>query len=119
MAIVEVRRYQTAEGKVPLSDWMDGIHDHRARDRIVTRMDRLSAGLFGDWRRVGDGVCQLRIDYGPGYRVYFGQDGDLLILLLCGGDKRTQTKDIEKAHGYWKDYKARKRAVSSSGLSKK
>jgi putative addiction module killer protein len=63
---------------------------------------------LGDWRSVGDGVCELRIDYGPGYRVYYGQDGEALILLLCGGDKRTQAKDIEKAHGYWKDYKARK-----------
>lgn len=68
---------------------------------------------------VGDGVCELRIDVGPGYRVYYGQDSDALILLLCGGDKRTQTKDIEKAHDYWKDYKARKPAVSSGGPSKK
>lgn len=72
----------------------------------------MSAGLLGDWSGVGDGVCELRIDYGPGYRVYYAQDGKILILLLCGGDKRTQAKDIEKAHGYWKDYKARKLAVS-------
>jgi hypothetical protein len=67
---------------------------------------------------VGDGVYEVRIDYGPGYRVY-GQDGDVLILLLSGGDKRTQRKDIEKAHGYWKDYKARKPAVPSGGPFKK
>jgi putative addiction module killer protein len=82
-------------------------------------MDRLSVGLFGDWKSVGDGVYELRIDYGPGYRVYYGQDGDILILLLSGGDKATQRKDIEKAHDYWKDYKARKPAVSSGGPSKK
>ena len=82
-------------------------------------MDRLSVGVLGDWRSVGDGVCELRIDYGPGYRVYYGQDGEALILLLCGGDKRTQAKDIEKAHGYWKDYKARKPSVPSGGPSKK
>jgi len=56
---------------------------------------------------MGSGVCELRIDHGPGYRVYFGQEGTTLVLLLCGGEKSTQSKDIEKAHGYWKDYKAR------------
>jgi putative addiction module killer protein len=61
----------------------------------------------------------MEIDYGPGYRVYYGQDGEALILLLCGGDKRTQAKDIEKAHGYWKDYKARKPSVPSGGPSEK
>jgi putative addiction module killer protein len=84
---VEVRRCQTAEGKVPLSEWLDGLRDGRARARIVARMDRLSVGLLGDWRSVGDSVCELRIDYGPGCRVYYGQDGEALILLLCGGDK--------------------------------
>ena len=116
---MEVRRYQTAEGQVPLSEWLDGLRDDRARARIVAGLDRLSVGLLGDWKSVGDGVRELRIDYGPGYRVYYGQDGETLILLLCGGDKRTQTKDIEKAHGYWKDYKARKPAVSSGGPSRK
>jgi putative addiction module killer protein len=76
---------------------------------LVFRMafDSLSAGLFGGWESVGGGVCELRVDHGPGYRVYYGQDGNTLILLLCGGTKRTQAKDIEKAHAYWKDYKAR------------
>jgi putative addiction module killer protein len=63
----------------------------------------------GNWKNVGGGVCELRIDHGPGYRVYYGQEGETLILLLCGGTKRTQAKDIEKAHAYWKDYKARSR----------
>lgn len=77
----------------------------------------MRAGLFGDWRSVREGVREIRIDHGPSYRVYFAQDGDSLILLLCGGDKRTQAMDIEKAHDYWKDYKTRKPAVSSRGLS--
>ncbi|HEX9876266.1 MAG TPA: type II toxin-antitoxin system RelE/ParE family toxin [Gammaproteobacteria bacterium] len=119
MVGVKVRRYQTAEGKVPLSEWLDGLRDGRARARIVARLDRLSVGLLGDWKSVGEGVSELRVDYGPGYRVYYGQDGKTLILLLCGGDKRIQTKDIKKAHGYWKDYKARKPAVSSGGPPKK
>jgi len=115
---VEVRRYQTAEGKVPLSEGLDRLRDGRARARIVARLDRLSVGLPGDWRSVGEGVRALRIDYGPGYRVYYGQEGETLILLLCGGDKRTQTKDLEKAHGYWKDCKVRKPAVPSGRPSK-
>jgi putative addiction module killer protein len=107
MATLEVREYQTAEGKTPLAAWLEGLRDGVTRGRIVARLDRLKAGLFGDWKSVGSGVCELRIDHGPGYRVYYGQEGKTLILLLCGGDKSTQVKDIETAHAYWKDYKAR------------
>jgi putative addiction module killer protein len=84
------------------------LNDPVTRARIVARLDRLKAGLLGDWKSIGGGVFELRIDVGPGFRVYYGQDGKTLILLLCGGDKRTQAKDIENAHSYWKDYKARK-----------
>jgi putative addiction module killer protein len=105
---VEVREYQTADGSTPLTDWLDNLRDGAARARIVARLDRLKAGLLGDWKSAGEGVCELRVDHGPGYRVYYGQDGNTLITLLCGGDKRTQAKDIERAHAYWKDYKARK-----------
>ena len=90
---MEVRRYQIVDGKT--------------RARILARLDRLQAGLLGDLKSVGSGVCELLIDHGPGCRVYFGQEGTTWVLLLCGGEKSTQTKDIEKAHGYWKDYKAR------------
>ena len=117
MASVEVREYQTAEGKSPLTEWLEDLRDGATRARIVARLDRLKAGLLGDWKTVGSGVCELRIDHGPGYRVYYGQEGKTLILLLCGGDKSTQAKDIERAHAYWKDYKARrpKPPVQSGG----
>jgi putative addiction module killer protein len=105
---VEVREYETADGRAPLTEWLDALRDGAARARIVARLDRLKTGLFGDWKSAGEGVSELRIDYGPGYRVYYGQDGNTLIILLCGGDERKQQKDIERAHGYWKDYKARK-----------
>ena len=108
MALVEVKQYQTIAGTVPLTEWLDGLRDPVVRARIVARLDRLQAGLLGDWKTIGEGVCELRIDIGPGFRVYYGQDGKTLILLLCGGDKRTQMKDIENAHAYWKDYQARK-----------
>ncbi len=105
---MEVREYQKADGKAPVSEWLADLRDTEARSRIVARLDWLKAGLLGDWKSVGEGVCELRIDYGPGYRLYYAQDGKTLIVLLRGGDKRTQAKDIEKAHEYWKDYKARK-----------
>jgi putative addiction module killer protein len=107
MATLEVREYQTAEGKTPLTEWLRGLRDGPTRNRIVARLDRLKAGLFGDWKSAGGGICELRIDHGPGYRVYYAQEGKMLILLFCGGDKSTQAKDIETAHAYWKDYKAR------------
>ncbi|HEY4210145.1 MAG TPA: type II toxin-antitoxin system RelE/ParE family toxin [Steroidobacteraceae bacterium] len=91
-----------------MTEWLERLRDRAARLRIVARLDRLTEGLRGDWRSVGGGVYELRVDYGPGYRVFYGQDGDALILLLCGGTKRTQDSDIEKAHAYWKDYKARR-----------
>jgi putative addiction module killer protein len=121
MTTLEVREYQTTEGKIPLTAWLKSLRDGSTRGRIVARLDRLKAGLLGDWKAVGNGVFELRIDHGPGYRVYYGQEGKTLILLLCGGDKGTQVKDIETAHAYWKDYKARlpKPPVQSSGTPAK
>ena len=79
------------------SRWFDGLRDRRARSRIDIRIRRLSLGNPGDVRPVGEGVSELRIDYGPGYRVYFVQHEASLIILLAGGDKRTQDQDIQKA----------------------
>lgn len=78
-------------------DWLDGLADQRAATRIAQRIVRLQAGLFGDVKPVGGGVSELRVDYGPGYRVYFVQRGPVLIILLCGGDKRSQRRDIARA----------------------
>ncbi|WP_091880289.1 type II toxin-antitoxin system RelE/ParE family toxin [Phyllobacterium sp. OV277] len=77
--------------------WIDGLRDQRARARIAMRLDRLIDSNPGDIKLVGDGVSELRIDYGPGYRVYFIERNDVLIILLCGGDKSTQDRDIRKA----------------------
>lgn len=108
MSIIEVRQYQTADGRSPFGEWLRQLRDAPARRRIAARIDRLQAGNRGDWKAVGGGVFELRVDAGPGYRVYCGQDGATLVLLLCAGDKRTQQHDIEMAHDYWKDYKARR-----------
>jgi putative addiction module killer protein len=92
---------------MPMAEWLAGLRDSSVRARIVARLERLSVGLMGDWKSIGSAVCELRIDVGPGYRVYYAQDGAAIILLLCGGDKGTQARDSERAHAYWKDYKAR------------
>lgn len=107
MIDVEVREYLTSDGRCPFGEWLAGLRDRQARIRILGRLDRVRAGLRGDWKAVGKGVFELRVDHGPGYRVYCGQDGETLVLLLCGGDKRTQVRDIEVAHDYWQDYKTR------------
>ena len=97
--MIEVR--QTAVFRA----WLDGLRDRKARARILARIRRLSAGNPGDVKPVGSGVSELRIDYGPGYRVYFVRRGDMLIILLCGGDKSTQDHDIERAKAIARELK--------------
>jgi len=83
---------------------------NKAKAKIAIRLDRLRAGNFGDSKSVGDGVLELRLDYGPGYRIYLGQDNETLVILLCGGDKSSQIKDITKAKDYWTDYRSQDHA---------
>ena len=89
--MVEVRKTET------FAKWLDALKDIRARARILVRIERLAAGNPGDVKPVGGGVSELRIDYGPGYRVYYKKHGQKMIILLAGGDKSTQTKDIKTA----------------------
>ena len=103
----EVEVYQTEEGRSPFSEWIRNLRDRTARARIRTRLARLRLGNFGDTNSLGGGLHELRIDHGPGYRAYFGRTGDRLVLLLCGGTKRTQSRDIEQARTYWRDYRRR------------
>jgi putative addiction module killer protein len=100
----EIRNYLTEDGRSPFEEWLDALRDTRAIDKIEKRLKRVALGNFGDYRSVGEGVYELRIDYGPGYRVYFGQVGSTIVLLLCGGDKSTQEQDILRAKEYWRDY---------------
>jgi len=106
----DIRRYITSDGRVPFVEWLDSLRDTKAKTNINKRLDRVSLGNLGDYRSVGEGVCELRIDYGPGYRVYFGQIGSTIVLLLCGGDKSTQEQDIRRAIEYWTDYRRRENA---------
>ncbi len=86
----DIQRYITSNGKVPFADWFDVLKDSRAKVRIEARLERVKLGNLGDYRSVGEGVCELRIKYGSGYRVYFGFRGSTIVLLLCGGDKRKE-----------------------------
>lgn len=104
----EVRYYLNEKGKSLFTDWLENLKDRQARAKVRVRIDRLRLGNFGDCRSVGSGVSELKIDLGPGYRVYFGKDGENLVVLLLGGDKKSQAKDIQNAKKYWKQYKETK-----------
>ena len=103
----ELEVYLREDGRAPFLDWLNALRDTRGRAKIRTRLDRVRLGNFGDCASIGDGVEELRIDFGPGYRVYFGQVRSEVVLLLCGGDKSTQAKDVQEAKIYWKNYKRR------------
>jgi len=94
-------------GRRPFDDWLGAMRDQRAKARILVRLDRLAAGLTGDAKSVGDGVWELRIPEGQGYRVYFGWIGQAAVLLLCGGGKDSQSRDIANAKEFWSQYHGR------------
>lgn len=103
----EIDYYITAEGEKPFKVWLDGLRDINGRAKVRIRLDRARLGNLGDYKSVGEGVFEMRIDFGPGYRVYFGIAGNRLILLLLGGDKSSQTRDIQRAQGYWQEHQRR------------
>lgn len=105
----DVEYYVNEGGLVHFESWLDGLADKRAVARVLTRVERLARGALGDCRALHDGVWELKIDYGPGYRLYYAFAGATLIVLLCGGDKRKQQSDIERAVAYWQDYRRRTR----------
>ncbi len=104
---MELLRYVTEAGEDVIGQWLAKLSDVRTKAKIAARMNRLAAGNFGDCTPLRNGVWELRIDWGPGYRVYYAMAGKARVLLLCGGDKRKQSADIERAIGYWKDYHRR------------
>jgi putative addiction module killer protein len=101
--------YLTETGKKPFKEWLDSLKDITARQKVRIRLDRVRLGNLGKNRSVGEGVYELKIDYGPGYRVYYGFEKKTLILLLMGGDKPSQKKDIILAGKYWQDHKRRRK----------
>lgn len=111
---MEVRRrepnyFEEAKGRYPYREWLLSLKDPAAIARLDIRLTKLTMGNFGKWRPVGEGVIELKEDFGPGYRIYVAEDGPVVVVILCGGDKRSQTADIQRAKEYWRIYKSRKR----------
>ena len=98
--------YCDKTGKEPFTNWLNSLKDARDRRRILMRLRRVEQGNYGDSKHIQSGIFELRLFFGPGYRIYFGEDGDTLVILLCGGDKSSQDKNIQQAIKYWDEYKA-------------
>jgi len=106
--MIEIREFVDARGRSPYARWFDRL-DNRAAAKVATALVRMAQGNLANVKGIGLGVFENRIDFGPGYRVYFGKDGDTLVILLGGGTKKRQQSDIEAAQDLWRDYKRRKR----------
>lgn len=104
--LYEIAEYLAENGKSPFAEWLSDL-DKVDRLRVIQRIDRLQHGNFGDYKSIGDGVYELRFKFGGGYRVYYAFDGDTLVILLCGGNKSSQSKDIESAKNYWRTHNER------------
>ncbi|HRQ40179.1 MAG TPA: type II toxin-antitoxin system RelE/ParE family toxin [Chloroflexota bacterium] len=96
--------YRNDAGQEPFTDWLNRLRDPSTRRRILKRLLRVESGNYGDFKPVGEGVNELRLFFGAGYRIYFGEDGDKIVVLLTGGDKGSQRRDIQQAQAYWKEY---------------
>ena len=103
----DIQTYQTPDGREPYAEWLAALADRQARARVLVRVHRMSAGNFGDCKPLEGGVWELRIDWGPGYRVYYALADRHVVLLLVGGDKRRQRVDIAAALKYWQDWQRR------------
>lgn len=102
----ELLIYETQDGRCPFEEWLNGLKDITGRTIIRKRLNRVRLGNMGDIKSLGGGIFELRIDYGPGYRIYFGEEDSTIVVLLIGGNKRSQSRDIRKAKLYWSDYHA-------------
>jgi putative addiction module killer protein len=107
MSLLTIKHYRLVSGRSPYQDWFDGLKNNVARGNIDLKIRRMALGHFGDSRSVGEGVSEMRIHLSPGYRIYYLLDGASLVILLYGGDKGSQRRDIALAHGYAADYRRR------------
>jgi putative addiction module killer protein len=105
--VIELLRYRREDGREPFTEWLEAVRDKVAQARIRVRLRQVQAGNFGDAEPVGEGVIELRIHVGAGYRVYCGRHGKSVVLLLCGGDKSSQAADIKRAKELWSEWKRR------------
>jgi putative addiction module killer protein len=104
MSMIEIRYYAASGGHQPFAEWFADL-DPLARAKVARALVRMEQGNLSNVKSIGEGVLEYRIDFGPGYRVYFGRDGEVLVILLTGGTKKRQQRDIEAAKEYWRDYK--------------
>lgn len=102
--------YLADDGHDPFKEWIGNLQDRQARARILLRIQRMASGNFGDCKPIAEGVWELRIDHGAGYRVYYARAGEKLVIILAGGDKRRQQADINTALEYWKNWKRKNKA---------
>jgi putative addiction module killer protein len=109
--VIEIWHYVNRAGKDVFDDWLTQLADARTQAKIMSRLNRIAAGHFGDCKSLRQGLWELRIDWGPGYRVYYAMLDRVCVLLLCGGDKRKQSSDMERALAYLKDYKERTKTL--------
>ena len=105
-----IRIYCDKNNREPFLQWLKSLKDKTIKDktikaRLFNRLRRIEGGNLGNWKSVGEGVFELKMNFGSGYRIYFGEENDQIIILLSGGDKSSQHQDIKQAHKYWKDYK--------------
>jgi putative addiction module killer protein len=107
--MLDIRYYVAASGEAPFAEWFAEL-DVAASAKVVRALARMEQGNLSNVKGVGEGVQECRIDFGPGYRIYFGRDGETIVVLLTGGTKKRQQRDIDAAHAYWQDYKRSKRA---------
>lgn len=103
----QIEVYKKASGVIPFDRWFEGLRDTKTKSVVLSRLDRVSLGNFGDSKYVDEGICELRINYGPGYRIYFAKSGTSIVLFLCAGNKSSQQKDIALAKKYLLDYHLR------------
>jgi putative addiction module killer protein len=108
--MIEVVTYVDARGRTPFRKWLDEL-DGATQARVLASLTRIEEGNLSSTKSVGAGVSELRLQFGPGYRIYFGRDGERLVILLCGGTKRRQQADIAVAHLLWQEYKIGKRGA--------
>ena len=100
-----IRKYKSTNGHIPFDEWLDTIKDKSVKARLLKRLKKVQLGNLGDWNSVGDGIFELREHFNRGFWIYYGIEKQTVILLLCGGGKSTQAKDIRKARQYWREYK--------------
>lgn len=103
-----IKIYKAQSGKEPFVDWLYSIKDNKIKNIILNRLNRIETGNIGNYKPLGDGINELKFKVGSGYRIYYAEEGNTIIILLCGGDKGTQSRDISKAKEFYKEYKESK-----------